>query len=574
MQSADDAQLAGNAVGVKLSLVRALSRAKIGFQFINELEIPSFNPAFAINHFVCSSPSTVALVKKHFGGRYGVNVALILCPNDFPLGTEDNDKLMAAATQALDGRDLVFTDSELSRYTLDSFYLNRTRVDVQVLTPEPGLLTVPEGEEEASMLLARWTYDSGKKDPVDHRLVSPGLNWSRDMEITEAADGISHSAPLTQIELEENEATVSRCFKTLLPCKPLAVGVMGHKLTFIDELAASISRTTGSKVCLDEWKYLSGPSDKVRAANVLQESEVVIGEWARPNNVWLQNNADADTRLIVRAHRYEVTTDFPRQIDMDRFEAAVVIVPWVGRKLVQDFGWPAEKLVYIPNFVNNDYFRRPKLEGANFTLGIAGVTPHLKRLDLALDLLAALRRVEPRFNLRVRGSDPTRHPHWKTNSQMRDQWASIQARLRFDPLIRGGVHFDGEGRDMAAWFQQIGFILSTSDLEGSHVALAEGTVSGAIPVARRWPGIETLWPEEIIHDDFDDAVSYVLEHAEINKFDREAARYSGLKALDSWRVLEAWWGLLNGRKQEARTAFGDVDWEAPLYEPVPTRELW
>lgn len=556
---------------VTASLVRALAGEQIRFEFLTDLEIDSFSPPCGRHFFVCSGTRALTKIKERFNDRFGVSTLLILCPSDFPSVQRENDELLSSAKKVLGRNDIVLTDSELSRYVIES-YMSHMRLPVEVVSCGDG-----ERGAQAEKIAAEregWSFTAAKHDPSGSTLKSPGLSWSRSEEVPlSTLSDPSEKTPLDESELRSNQELVSRLFGThIVTDSPLSVGVMGHKLTFIDELAGALAYSTGSRVELDDWKYLSGPTNKERAAKLLAESDVIIGEWARPNNVWIQENAPSDTPLIVRAHRYEVTTDFPSAIDMNRFSAAVVIVPWVGRVLVQEFGWPAEKIVYIPNFVNNSYFQRSKLPGANFTLGIAGITPHLKRLDLALDLLGALRKIDPRFNLRIRGGDPTKHPHWGTDPAMRDQWSSIQARLRFDPLIRDGVHLDQEGRDMASWFQQIGFILSVSDLEGSHVALAEGTVSGAIPVARRWPGIETLWPENAIFDEMADAVAHIKECSDLSVFEEVSARMANLKSLDSTLVLQAWWHLLNGRVEDAKTVFGPVDWYAPIYQAIPDIE--
>lgn len=561
------------AEGVRISLIRAALETGLPLSIITDFEAEAIVLEDGVSYLISSDMSTFEKMKKRFEGCYGVNHVLIFCPTEFPGATNENDRRLKELKAALTPEDVVVTDSELSRFTLEAV-LGDMRASVVVI--EPDFSQVPRRaiwtEEAASDAYRRshtiskttsWSYGSAKEVLASTLLVPPGWDWGRAREVKRpdaTVRGPKFEA-LNDLKRLNNAAVVENYFSRLkLDGAPLTVGVLGHKLSFIDELAANISRTTGSKVILDEWKYLSAPSDKERTKKVLDEADVVIGEWARPNNVWIQDNAPEDTRLIVRAHRYEVTTDFPARIDMDRYSAAVVIVPWVGRELVSRFGWPADKMVFIPNFVDNRYFKREKLAGANFTLGIAGVTPHLKRLDLALDLLKRLRSIDPRFTLRVRGTDPQQHPHWESNPEMRDQWGSIKVRMRFDSDLRDGVHFDPPGRDMAGWLEQVGFILSTSDIEGSHVALAEGVVSGAIPIARRWPGIETLWPEEAIYDDIDAAVERILSLRDVNEHRKVAERFQRMATLDSDRVLTAWWHLLNGHIRASQAVFGPVDW--------------
>ncbi|MHA7274491.1 glycosyltransferase family protein [Arthrobacter sp. TMT4-20] len=346
------------------------------------------------------------------------------------------------------------------------------------------------------------------------------------------------------------------------------VGIIGTQLTFIDQLARELGVRTNMKVSLDEWSHLSGPPRDSASPQIMRDSQVVIAEWARPNNVWIQDRARSGQRLIVRAHRYEVTTEFPHRTDMAKYFAGVVIAPWVGRVLVQKYDWPAEKMVYIPNFVDSKHFRRPKLDGAEFTLGLVGIRPDLKRLDLALDLLRSLRQIDLRYSLRIRSALPPDHVNWAQIDRMRSQWGHSLQRIKHDPLLRGFVHFDPPGRDMSRWYRQIGVILSLSDLEGSHVALAEGISSGALPIARNWPGIGTLWPNTIVSPTQADGVAQVLRFRSSAVRAAESEKLSALRALQSDRVLDAWKFLIDGDLSSAQRLFGPIDWLSDIYAPI------
>ncbi|MEE1617840.1 hypothetical protein [Brachybacterium sp. J153] len=504
------------------------------------------------------SPSTLAAARSMTSTDRRFAYSLLVAPTSFS-GWGAATEEWASGLTIVPGEDTVYlTDSALSRTVLEN-HLSGARTDVRILLPRPGELDESSGVTFTD--LARWRVGDSQPE-------YSGTTW-------DFAPRASHREALlaTPEEDAERRRTNAEVLEPILTGRPLGgepvhLGILGHKLTFIDELARDLARRTGSTVEMDEWKALSAPSDVPKTLGVIARSDVIIGEWGRPNNVWIQQRASRDKRLIVRVHRYEVTTDFPRAIDMDRFDAGVVIVPWVGRALAQWFDWPAEKLVYIPNYVNTRHFRRPKLPGSEFTLGIVGITPDLKRLDLALDLLAALRGEDLRYTLRVRGQLPPSHLHWSTNPAISEQWGTVLFRLRTDPLLRNAVFFDEPGRDMAAWLEGIGVMLSTSDLEGSHVALAEGAASGALPIVRPWPGARTLWPADVVHETLGEAVERILASRD-ETWRREALQRIGVHpSLDQDRVLRAWWDLVRGRREDAQAAFGPIDWTADLYEPV------
>src|SRR5690606_16533341 len=119
-----------------------------------------------------------------------------------------------------------------------------------------------------------------------------------------------------------------------------------------------------------------------------------------------------------------------------------------------------------------------------FGIGAVGIPFANKRFDLMLDLMAEVRREDPRFTLFVRSVMPWGNPHAWARPEERYFTAQYLERIERDPLLRGGVFFDAPGRDMARWYRRVGGILSTSDIESFHMAAAEGMASGAVPILR------------------------------------------------------------------------------------------
>ncbi|MHA6967379.1 glycosyltransferase family protein [Glutamicibacter bergerei] len=558
----------------KTSLFRALEANSCELMMFPRQEVLESSvlvPARGRLVVFCEDVHALKSARKGFSNNPGCVFALIVIPTSRSGWGAYTDVWAKGLAQNVDVDTIILTDSDLSRRVIES-ELKHFRADVRVLGPAHFSNAINDIDESGDNI---WRFEKSKFQHELKSLNYSGMSWefeefrSSDSMQGPTGKGEQTNALPSAASESANSAVIS---EILVPGKlsgdPIEIGILGTKLTFIDELSRDLARNSASRIILDEWEHLSAPPDVAHSTKILENSDVIIGEWARPNNFWIQEKAKKDKRLIVRAHRYEVTVDFPRKIDMDRYFGGVVIVPWVGRALVQNFGWPSEKMVYIPNYVNSRYFHRPKLEGSEFTLGIVGITPDLKRLDLAIDLLERLRRDDLRYVLRVRGNLPSEHINWHKQPMQAEQWGSVLHRIESNPLLRNAVHFDQPGRDMASWYQQIGVILSTSDLEGSHVALAEGIASGALPIARRWPGIETLWPDEFIFDDLETAARSILEARNHQVREQRVSAFQGLKCLDQDRVLQAWWDLINGRIEEAQQAFGPVDWEAPLYEKI------
>jgi glycosyltransferase involved in cell wall biosynthesis len=342
-----------------------------------------------------------------------------------------------------------------------------------------------------------------------------------------------------------------------LPCaRPIQkVLVAGFDLRFAADLADRLGWRPDLDVTLDEWPTRTAGSPDSAAR--LAAADVVFAEWARPNAVWLARHRRPEQRLIVRLHRFELDTRYARELPADAVDAMVYIAPLFGRRIRDELGWPVERLVYIPNFLDVDWLDRPKLPDARFTLGFVGMEFARKRFDLALDLLAAVRREEPRFTLAVRSAMPWTNPYAWRRAAEREYVGGCLRRIEEDPLLRTAVTFHPPGRDMARWYRRIGLILSTSDNEGCHTSVAEGMAGAAVPVVRSWPGAAEVYDKEWVHGSVAQAAAAVLRCADPDRWQRlgAEAREEIRRTHDPVAVVGAWADLLHGDVAAARAAF-------------------
>jgi glycosyltransferase involved in cell wall biosynthesis len=145
-------------------------------------------------------------------------------------------------------------------------------------------------------------------------------------------------------------------------------------------------------------------------------------------------------------------------------------------------------------------FERPKLPGAEFTLGMIGIAPWRKRPDLGLDVLDILVRRDSRFRLAIKSKQPWDYWWIWRRPEEQTAYAAWYERLRSRPALANAVNFDGFGPDVPVWLRRVGWVLSTSDDESFHLAPAEGMASGAVPALLPWPGADTIYDPAWIHD--------------------------------------------------------------------------
>lgn len=323
--------------------------------------------------------------------------------------------------------------------------------------------------------------------------------------------------------------------------RPLRLAVAGHDLKFAWTMIRHLESVPGLEVRIDKWSTLTD-HDPVTSLEVAEWADVVLCEWAGHNAVWYSRHKRAGQRILVRFHRFEIDRPWLTDIRIDAVDAVVCVSEHTARSVTERTGWPREKVVVIPNVVDVHQLDRPKLPGAAFHLGLIGIVPSLKRVDLALDVLEALRRRDERFLLRIKSRMPWEYAWvWRQRSE-REHYTGIFRRIATSPWLRDAVVFDEAGPDVAAYLRTVGFVLSTSDLESFHLAPAEGMASRAVPAFRCRAGVAEIFPDRWIHPDapaMADAIAGTVAAGRWAEQGQQAHNYVA-EHFDLDRVATAW----------------------------------
>ncbi|MCW2942159.1 MAG: glycosyl transferase, partial [Actinomycetia bacterium] len=327
----------------------------------------------------------------------------------------------------------------------------------------------------------------------------------------------------------------------------LKVGVAGHDLKFFTALLGHLQTRPDMEVRIDHWSALN-VHDPERSQELADWADVIVCEWCGPNAIWYAQHKRPGQRLIVRLHRFELYAAWPSRLDIGAVDQIVCVSPHYAELTRKLTGWPAEKIVTVPNWVDVEQLGRDKLQGAEHHLGMIGIAPSRKRLDLALDVLERLRADDPRFTLFIKSKLPWDYWWIWDKPEERAHFEEVFRRIRRSPLLAGAVVFDDYGRDVAAWLRRIGWVLSTSDDESFHLAPAEGMASGAVPALLGWPGAETIYEREWIHAGPSAMAGAIAECVREGRWetDRARARDQVRSAYALEEVCRRWTGLLAG----------------------------
>jgi glycosyltransferase involved in cell wall biosynthesis len=297
--------------------------------------------------------------------------------------------------------------------------------------------------------------------------------------------------------------------RTRFGAATLKLGVASHDLKFFTRLLDYFRSVDGIEVRVDEWSALM-EHDLRSTEQLASWADVVVCEWCAGNAIWFSEHKRPDQKLVVRLHRFELEAGFWRDVQIENVDTVVCVSPHYADLTRSTTNWPADVIRTVPNWVDEIDFDRTKLPGAIRNLGVVGMAPARKRLDRALDVLAALRRHDDRFTLFVKSKYPWDYWWIWNKTEERDHYEEALERVRRDPALRGAVVFDPFGPDVAGWLRKVGWVLSTSDDESFHLAPAEGMAARSLPAVYAWPGADTIYPQQWLHASADEMAEQIL----------------------------------------------------------------
>ncbi len=329
-----------------------------------------------------------------------------------------------------------------------------------------------------------------------------------------------------------------------MSARKIRVGVFGHDLKFWYPLQRELEQTGLFEFRDDIWAG-HDQHDALKSQALIDWADVMIAEWAMENAVFCSTRKRKEQRLIIRLHLQERGSTYPERIDYSAVDALVFVGQHILDECVEKFDIPRDVCRVVGNYVDVEKYALPKFGGADFNLGIIGTAPKRKRLDLAVDTLELLLKKDQRYMLRVKGNSPAGIDWLWARGAEREYYCSVYSRINSGDL-RHKVVFDPQGSDVAPWLEMIGFLLSPSDFESFHMAVAEGAASGAAPIVWNWEGASDIYPE--LH-----TVTSAIEAAERIEFLNKSSSSARLRLqmqeairhrFDKAGVVNTWKNLL------------------------------
>ncbi|HEY7031741.1 MAG TPA: hypothetical protein VH482_10455 [Thermomicrobiales bacterium] len=280
------------------------------------------------------------------------------------------------------------------------------------------------------------------------------------------------------------------------PGRPVRIRVAGHDLKFMRDLLDHFGANDAYRLDIERWD--EGAWEKLlNRAEADAWPDIVFCEWCHRNAEWYSRNKRPHQRLVIRLHRYEMGQRYVQLIKWENVDRIVFITDELRQEFLASVPSMVDRAIVIRNTVACDVLDRAKRPGAEFTLGLLGILPKRKAPRLAVRILEGLHAHDARYRLHIKGLHPWELPSVSADPTERSYYEALYRGIRSGDLTRS-MTFSRHGPDVAEWFAGIGFVLSTSEDEGSHQAVAEGMASGCVPIIRGWDGAEWQYPAKYV----------------------------------------------------------------------------
>jgi glycosyltransferase involved in cell wall biosynthesis len=290
------------------------------------------------------------------------------------------------------------------------------------------------------------------------------------------------------------------------PTKTIVIA--GHDLKFIKPFYPYFTKS-GMRLLLDFWNG-HNQHNETASKRLVRQADTVFCEWMMGNAIWYGKHKREGQKLVGRLHAQELRSPLFDKVPFDMFDTVIFVGPHMLRQAINRNPVLEKNGVVIYNGVDVEALQAvPRKPTNGKVLGIVGIVPQSKRFDRALDILKELRNEDKGYTLRVKGKRPEDYPWMKNRPEEMAWYESQYQRLESDPDLKGAVFFDPQGNDMPEWYAGIDYVLSVSDHESFHLAVAEGVASGCKPIVFSWDGAKEIYKDIYISNDVSSAVSYL-----------------------------------------------------------------
>lgn len=233
-------------------------------------------------------------------------------------------------------------------------------------------------------------------------------------------------------------------------------------------------------------------------ASLLNWSDVAWIEWASELAVAVTNIHKRKPNLVVRLHRYEAFADYPYLIRWENVKEVVFVSQFMKRVLnwrgLEIDSFTRTKVIH--NGVDLGIFEF-KERKPGYDIGLAAHINQRKNVALAIQILAELVKIDKNYKLHIAG-----------------EFVDTEYELYIKELIKKcglekNVQFYGLVENIAEWWQDKQYLLSTSIHESFGYSIVEAMAMGIKPVIHDFYDAKELFEPQWLFRTVDEAVQMI-----------------------------------------------------------------
>lgn len=281
--------------------------------------------------------------------------------------------------------------------------------------------------------------------------------------------------------------------------------VVGNDFKFIEGALKYLKNDYNIKI--DEWTQHTF-HDEPKSVELLNWADFIFCEWLLGNSIWYSQRKMDHQKLFIRAHRFELNWDYGDQIDYANVDGVITVSYYYMESFANRFKIPREKMIILGNYVETDIYTGTKTEDFKHNIAIVGYIPKLKGMLRGLKILKMLKEEDEQFKLYLIGKN-YRDLGWIWNDPVERAYFEECERFIQENHLKDSVIFK-KWMKRSEIFNDLGYVLSLSDIESFHLAPAEGLVALTPALLLRRDEVEYVYPEEIIFDELKDIKDVII----------------------------------------------------------------
>ncbi len=300
--------------------------------------------------------------------------------------------------------------------------------------------------------------------------------------------------------------------------KPRLV-IAGYDLKFISSAIPSLQDFF--QIRIDPWKG-HVVHDEKHSMECLKWADIIFCEWMLGNAVWYSQRVSESQKLIIRMHRFELTTKWYKEIDFSKVNRVIAVSLYFFEKLLEYSEIPREMAYLMPNYLDTLNYKSSNSNNKLFNIGIIGILPSRKGYYETLQIINELVEHDKRYRLYVYGKMPE-DLSWVKNNQSEMAYYNKCDEFIHENNLHNHVIFKG-WVNIKEDIKDIGFVLSTSESdeipESFHIAPSDAFSAGNQGLLLDWNGVEYIYPKKYIFDSVEKIVYHILSQRSLKKFDQ------------------------------------------------------